>query len=88
MQRINAGEPIQTLISDLHNLKEAHREICRLVKLTNKVKNILDMRPCFIDYAVNFGIVNTENQWRENLLNNDNLAAPILMSTDTDANRQ
>ena len=39
------------------------------------------MRPCFIDYAANFGIVNTEIQWRQNLLNNNNLAAPILMTT-------
>ena len=36
--------------------------------------------PCFIDYAVNFGIKNSEIQWRQNLLENDNLAMSLLMN--------
>lgn len=79
--RINAGEPIQSLLSDLFNLKEEQRKIRRLIKIADKVKNIVYMKPCFIDYAANFGMVNTEIQWRQNLLNNNNLAAPILMMT-------
>ena len=40
------------------------------------------MSPCFVDYAVNFGMANTQIQWRGHLLNNENsLAAPILMMT-------
>ena len=81
MRRINDGEPIQALLSDLFKLKEEQRKTRRLIKAADKVKNIVYMRPCFIDYAANFGMVNTEIQWRQNLLNNNNLAAPILMNT-------
>lgn len=81
MRRINDGEPIQALLSDLFKLKEEQRKTRRLIKAADKVKNIVYMRPCFIDYAANFGMVNTEIQWRQNLLNNNNLAAPILMTT-------
>ncbi|HEY9491696.1 MAG TPA: hypothetical protein VIP56_06895, partial [Nitrososphaeraceae archaeon] len=79
MRRINDGEPIQALLSDLFKLKEEQRKTRQLIKAADKVKNIVYMRPCFIDYAANFGMVNTEIQWRQNLLNNNNLAAPILM---------
>ena len=41
-----------------------------------KVKNAVDFNPCFVDYVVNFGMTNTEVQWREHLLKNGNLAAP------------
>ena len=81
MRRINDGEPIQALLSDLFKLKEEQRKTRRLIKAADKVKNIVYMRPCFIDYAANFGMVNTEIQWRQNLLNNNNLAGPILMTT-------
>ena len=81
MRRINVGEPVQPLLSDLFNLKEEQRKTRRLIKVADKVKNIVYMRPCFIDYAVNCGMVNTEIQWRQNLLNNNNLTAPILMAT-------
>jgi hypothetical protein len=82
-QRVKAGKSIQTLLSDLFNLKEEQRKIRRLIKIAYKVKNAVYMNPCFVDYAVNFGVANTEMQWRENLLNNTNnsLTAPILMAT-------
>ena len=46
-----------------------------------RVKNAIDMNPCFVDYVVNFGMTNTEVQWWEHLLRNGNLAAPIYMTT-------
>jgi hypothetical protein len=46
---------------------------------TEKVKGVMDMRPSIIDYAVNFGLVDTESQWRQNLLDNDSLSAAIDM---------
>jgi hypothetical protein len=81
MRKINDGEPIRDLLSDLFKLKEEQRKTRQLIKVADKVKNIIYMRPCFVDYAANFGMVNTEIQWRQNLLNNNNLAAPILMTT-------
>ncbi|HEY6588322.1 MAG TPA: hypothetical protein VIY98_08515, partial [Nitrososphaeraceae archaeon] len=62
-----------------YNLKEEQRNIRQKIKLTEKVKNAIHIKPCFIDYAVNFGIKNTERQWYTNLLKNDNLATPIHM---------
>ena len=63
----------------IYNLKEEQRNIRQKIKLTEKVKNAIHIKPCFIDYAVNFGIKNTERQWYTNLLKNDNLATPIHM---------
>jgi hypothetical protein len=80
-RKVKAGESIQTLLLDLFNLKEEQRKIRRLIKITYKVKNAVEMSPCFVDYAVNFGMANIETQWREHLLNNnDSLATPILMT--------
>jgi hypothetical protein len=64
----------------IYNLKEEQRNIRQKIKLTEKVKNAINIRPCFIDYAVNFGIKNTERQWYTNLLKNDNLATPIHLT--------
>src|SRR5918911_1704579 len=83
--RIKSGEPIQTLLEDLFELKEQQRKIRRGIKMTQKVKNAVNMSPCFVDYAINFGVANTEIQWRENLLNNNNLASPVIMKTTTKA---
>jgi hypothetical protein len=81
-RRVKYGESIQTILSDLFSLKEEQRKIRRLIKITLKVKNAVEMSPCIVDYAVNFGIVNTQKQWREHLLNSGNsLAVPILMMT-------
>jgi hypothetical protein len=79
--RIKSGESIHTVLKDLFNLKEEQRKIRRIIKMTQKVKNAVNMTPCFVDYAVNFGVANTEIQWRENLLNNNNLASPVVMKT-------
>jgi hypothetical protein len=79
--RIKSGESIQTLLEDLFELKEQQRKIRRGIKMTQKAKNAVSMSPCFVDYAVNFGVANTEMQWRENLLNNNNLALPLIMKT-------
>ena len=85
-RRVKSEESIEMLLLELFNLKEEQRKIRRLIKMTNKVKNAVNMSPCFIDYAVNFGVADTERQWRESLLsNNDNktnsLSSPILMKT-------
>jgi hypothetical protein len=83
--RVKSGESIQALLENLFNLKEQQREVRRAIKMTQKVKNAVNMSPCFVDYAINFGVANTEIQWRENLLNNNNLASPVIMKTTTKA---
>ena len=79
--RMKAGESIQVLLSDLFALKEEQRKIRQLIKVAEKVKNAVEMSPCFIDYAINFGMKNAEIRWSHNLLSNDSLAAPIIIRT-------
>jgi hypothetical protein len=74
------NEQIKYTLSDLFSLKEQQREIRRLIKIASKVNNALRLRPSIIDYAINFGVAETELQWRNNLITNDNLAAPIVIS--------
>ena len=74
------NEQLRSVLSDLLSLKEGQREVRRLIKIANKVNNILELKPSIIDYAIHFGIAETETQWRNNLLTNGNLAAPIIIS--------
>jgi hypothetical protein len=75
--RLKASMSIDVLLSDLFRLKEDQRKIRQLIKVASKVKNAVDMSPCFVDYVVNFGMADTEVQWREHLSKNCNLADPI-----------
>jgi hypothetical protein len=79
-RKIKEHEPIEMLLSNLFDLKEAQRTIRQNIKITQKVSNALGLKPCFIDYAVNFGMMRTEELWRQNLLNNKNLTLPVVMS--------
>ena len=79
-RKIKEHEPIDGLLSNLFNLKEAQRTIRQNIKITEKVNNALGLKPCFIDYAVNFGMRRTEQLWRENLINNETLFSPVIMS--------
>lgn len=77
---IRAGESIDSVLSDLFRLKQEQRKIRHLIKVAEKVKNAIETKSSIIDYAINFGVVNTEVLWRRNLLKNDSLAASLTMS--------
>lgn len=79
-RHIKTGENFQKLLTNLFTLKEEQRRVRKLIKVAEKVNNAIHLMPCFIDYAVNFGIKNSETQWRQNLLENDNLAMSLLMN--------
>ena len=79
--RLKVNESIpQQLRQDFYNLKEEQRKIRQQIKVTEKVKNAIDLRPCFIDYAVNFGIKNIGIQWYDNLFKENNLDKPLLLN--------
>jgi hypothetical protein len=78
--RIESRQSVDDLLSELFILKEKQRNMRRLLKAAEKVHSVVELKPCIIDYAVNFGIVNTERLWRNGLIENDNLAAPIHMN--------
>jgi hypothetical protein len=75
--RAKTGQPLDHILSRLFSLKVEQRKMRSLVKTAEKVKNVVDMRPSIIDYAVNFGLKNTELQWHQNLLRNDSLSATL-----------
>jgi hypothetical protein len=79
-RRVKAAQPVEDILSNLFLLKEEQRKIRALIKIAEKVKNAVEMRPCIIDYAVNFGLENTEMQWRQNILNHDSLDAAVMMT--------
>lgn len=80
-QRIKMHQSIDDILPDLFSLKAEQRNVRRLIKIAEKVKNAIDMRPSVIDYAVNFGLDNTELQWRQNLLSNNSLSTTLKMTT-------
>jgi hypothetical protein len=73
------GRGIQDVLNELAILKQEQRNTRRLLKISDKVIKASTLKPCIIDYAVNFGLKNTEDMWRRNLIQNDNLAMPITM---------
>jgi hypothetical protein len=77
---IRTGKSVDSVLSNLFRLKQEQRRIRHLIKDAEKVKNAIQTKPSIIDYAINFGVVNTEILWRENLLKNDSLAAPLTLS--------
>lgn len=78
---IRTGKSVDSVLSNLFRLKEEQRRVRHLIKDAEKVKNAIQTKPSIIDYAINFGLVNTERLWRQNLLKNDSLAASLTLSS-------
>src|ERR671914_917064 len=55
---VHEGRPIAAVLSRLFLLKEQQRKIHSMIKLVEKVKNTLQIKPCFLDYGINFGMKN------------------------------
>lgn len=77
-ERAKSGEPIDGLLSQIFKLKESQRGIRRQISIAEKIKNAIALSPCFIDYAVNFGMAGTERTWRSHLISNGSLASPVI----------
>jgi hypothetical protein len=76
---IKAGQPIKNILSDMFALKESQRRVRHMIKTATKARAAIDLKPCIIDHVVNYGIRRIESQWKENLMANDDLAAPIFL---------
>jgi hypothetical protein len=73
------GQDLQGVLNKLAVLKKEQRNTRQLLKISDKVIKATTLKPCIIDYAVNFGLGNTENMWRNTLIQNDDLATPITV---------
>jgi hypothetical protein len=78
---VNEGRPIDEILSKLFKLKERQRKIHSMIKVVEKVRNSLQIKPCFLDYGINFGVKNTEANWRNNLIKNNNLMLPLHLTS-------
>ena len=78
--RIKSGQSVQNILNDVFTLKESQRKVRSLIKIATKAKAAIALKPCIIDYAVNFGLSGVEAQWKESLVANDDLAAPNFLS--------
>src|SRR5215204_836788 len=80
---INDSQPIDEILSRLFDLKEQQRKIHSMIKVVEKVRNSLQIKPCFLDYGINFGMKNTEALWRQNLVKNDSLMLPLILTSNS-----
>ncbi|HEY3094632.1 MAG TPA: hypothetical protein VGJ42_02615 [Nitrososphaera sp.] len=78
IEKVWAGEPVDDLLSRLFELKEEQRRIWQQISKVEKMRNAVNLSPCFIDYAVNFGMARTEQAWRNHLINDGSLAALVV----------
>jgi hypothetical protein len=69
--------PIKALLRKIFLIKEHQREIRNLITETKKVMGAIELKPCIIDYAVNFGIKEIEVIWKSALHNTEDLFSPI-----------
>ena len=76
---VKRGQPIDILLEDIFGFKEKQRNIRKLIKLAKKTEIAVRMSPCFIDYAVNFGMKNIAAVWSQNLVKNDRYIKPLLL---------
>jgi len=76
-ERVRTGEPLGELLSRLFELKEEQREVRRKISTAEKIRNAVNLSPCFIDYAVNFGMARTERAWKNHLVKDGGLASPV-----------
>jgi hypothetical protein len=77
---VKTNGSLRSILEDLFQLKEEQRRIRRKIGIIEKATKILNLSPCILDYAVNFGMVDTEKQWRRHLLGNGNLTAPVYFN--------
>jgi hypothetical protein len=80
--RIRSGRPIEKLLSDLFILKHEQRQNRKKIKVAENAKNAINLMPCIIDYAINFGVKNMELQWHKSLLKNNSLYLPVKLAND------
>jgi hypothetical protein len=78
----NANSSLHSILEDLFKLKEEQRRIRRKIEIIEKATKIFSLSPCIVDYAVNFGMVDTEKEWRRHLLGNGDLSSPVYFNQD------
>jgi len=76
-EKVRAAEPISDLLAQLFQLKKEQRRIRQQINDAEKIMNAVNLSPCLVDYAVNFGLARLEETWRNHLIKDGGLASPI-----------
>ncbi len=77
---------IEDHLEKIFAVKESQRTIRTLIRKTKKVVNAIELRPCIVDYAVNYGIKDVESIWKSALEKNDDLFSPITFPVSSTQN--
>jgi hypothetical protein len=78
----DANSSLSGTLEELFQLKEEQRRVRREIEIIEKATKIFNLSPCILDYAVNFGMIDTEKQWRRHLLGNGDLSSPVYFDQD------
>jgi hypothetical protein len=74
---ITNRESKDEILSQIFAIKQEQRRIRGMISSKTKAQNISKLAPCFVDYAVNFGMKSTEKVWTNHLLQDGRLAVAI-----------
>jgi hypothetical protein len=72
---------LAALLNELFYLKNEQRKLKTIIKTAEKSNNALTLKPCIIDYIVNFGIEKVSDRWSYNLVKNKDFTAPVVMNS-------
>ena len=76
----NNQEQLAKLLMELFTHKQDQRKIKELQRNVQKSRNAIKLKPCIIDYAVNFGIKQIEHEWSNKLVDNNDLTKPVVIN--------
>jgi hypothetical protein len=80
-KRYKEKELLKTLLNELIFYKNEQRKLKSKIKIAEKANNALNLKPCIIDYMVNFGMENVADQWSRNLIKNNDFSLPLILKT-------
>jgi hypothetical protein len=72
---------LSALLNELFYLKNEQRKLKTIIKTAEKSKNALTLKPCIIDYIVNFGMEKISDKWSYNLVKNNDFTADVIMNS-------
>lgn len=78
-QNHEKGISNDSLLEQIDEIKVEQRKIRALATKAEKVRKAVHVKPCIIDYVVNFGLEKTVDMWEDNLIENGRLDEPLLM---------
>lgn len=75
------NDSLSRLLNELFYLKNEQRKLKALIKTAEKSNNVLTLKPCIIDYIVNFGMEKISNEWSNSLVKNKDFTTPVIMNS-------